>query len=56
MPRSPAFIGYAVAVEDPARVEAILRGTALPYRRRDDAIQIAPADAFGAVVEFRAAS
>lgn len=56
MPRSPAFVGYAVAVEDPARVEAILRGADLPCRRRDGAIQIAPANAFGAVVEFRAAS
>jgi glyoxalase-like protein len=56
MPPSPAFVGYAVAVEDLGRVEAILRSADLPYRRRDGAVQIAPADAFGAVVEFRADS
>ena len=56
MPRSPAFVGYTVAVEDPARVEAILRGADLPYRRRNGALQIAPAGAFGVVIEFRAAS
>jgi hypothetical protein len=56
MPRSPAFAGYAVAVEDLARVEAILRGADLPYRNRAGALQVAPADAFGAVIEFRAAS
>ena len=56
MPRSPAFVGYAVAVEDPARVEAILRSADLPYRRHDGALRIAPAGAFGVVIEFRAAS
>ena len=56
MPRSPAFVGYAVAVEDAARVEAILRGADLPFRRRDVALQVAPTDAFGVVIEFRAES
>ena len=56
MPRSPTFVGYAVAVEDPARVEAILRSADLPYHHRGGALQVAPADAFGAVVEFRAGS
>jgi hypothetical protein len=54
MPRSPAFVGYAVTVDDPARFEAILRETGLPYRRREAAVQIAPADTFGTVLEFRA--
>jgi hypothetical protein len=53
---TPAFAGYAVAVPDLDRVENVLRQAAVRYRRRDDGLQVPPGGAFGAVIEFRAAS
>jgi catechol 2,3-dioxygenase-like lactoylglutathione lyase family enzyme len=52
---SPAFAGYAVAVRDLDAAEAILRRAELPYRKRSGGLQIVPGDAFGTVIEFRAA-
>jgi catechol 2,3-dioxygenase-like lactoylglutathione lyase family enzyme len=52
---TPAFAGYAVAVPDPDRVEALLRHAEVPYSKRGDGLQILPDDAFGTVIEFRAA-
>jgi hypothetical protein len=55
MPSSPAFVGYAVTTRDLDRVEAILREAEVRYRKRGDALQIVPGDAFGTAIEFRAA-
>jgi hypothetical protein len=55
MRRSPAFAGYAVAVADLDRVESLLRQAEVPYRKQGDGLQILPGDAFGTVIEFRAA-
>lgn len=52
---SPAFVGYVVAARDLDRAEAILRQAEVPYRKRGDRLQIVPGDAFGTVIEFRAA-
>mgnify|MGYP001212002264 CR=1 FL=1 len=54
--KTAAVVGYAVAVEDPGRVEAILRGADLQFCSRAGVLQVAPTDAFGTVIEFRAAS
>ena len=53
-PDTPHFAGYQVAVADLARTEALLRQAAMPVRREKGSLRIAPADAFGVVVEFAA--
>jgi hypothetical protein len=51
-PDTPHFAGYRVTVADLARTEALLRRTAMPVRREKGSLRIAPADAFGVVLEF----
>ncbi|MDH3911563.1 MAG: VOC family protein [Rhodospirillales bacterium] len=51
-PDTPHFAGYRVTVADLARTEALLRQAALPVRREAGSLRIAPADAFGVVLEF----
>ncbi len=53
-PDTPHFAGYRVTVADLARAEALLRQAALPVRREAGSLRIAPADAFGVVLEFTA--
>ena len=53
-PDTPHFAGYRVTVADFARTEALLRRTAMPVRREKGSLRIAPADAFGVVLEFAA--
>jgi catechol 2,3-dioxygenase-like lactoylglutathione lyase family enzyme len=50
------FAGFRVAVDDVAEAEAILRAGKVPFRHIDDALQVAPDDAFGAVVELGVAA
>jgi hypothetical protein len=51
-PDTPHFAGYRVAVAELARTEALLRRNAVPFRRGKGSLRIAPADAFGIVLEF----
>jgi hypothetical protein len=53
-PETPHFAGYRISVADLARTEALLRQNALPVRRAADSLRIAPADAFGVLLEFAA--
>ncbi|MEU9720147.1 VOC family protein [Streptomyces sp. NPDC047976] len=50
----PALVGYAVAVPDPDRVRALLRGNGLPVRETPSGDPFVPASAaLGAAVVFR---
>jgi hypothetical protein len=53
-PDTPYFAGYRVTVADLARTEALLRQDVVPFRREEGSLRIAPADAFGVVLEFTA--
>jgi hypothetical protein len=53
-PETPYFAGYAVAVPDVDATAAVLTDNGVAFRRADDRVQIAAADAFGIALEFAA--
>jgi catechol 2,3-dioxygenase-like lactoylglutathione lyase family enzyme len=53
-PDTPHFAGYRVAVADLARAESRLGSSGVVYRRRGASLRVAPADAFGVLLEFTA--
>lgn len=52
---SPAFVGYRIAVGDLGAAEALLGKNGVPVKKREGALIVDPADAFGAAIEFAAA-
>lgn len=53
-PATPYFVGYRVAVADLDRAAAVLQKNAVAFRTDAGRLQVGPAAAFGAVVEFAA--
>lgn len=51
-PATPHFVAYRIAVKDPTATRALLDAAGVHFRAIQDTLQIAAADAFGAVIEF----
>ena len=53
-PPMPCFLGYRVHVLDVAAVAGRLGEAGIPHTASGGAVRVAPADAFGALIEFHA--
>ncbi len=51
-PSTPHFVAYRIAVTDAAAARSLLDAAGVHFRAIQDTLQIAAADAFGAVIEF----